>query len=96
MPVGGAVQPPRPKYAPDPDYSEEARKLKYVGVVAIAGVVGQGGTFGDLCLMEAAGKGLDEQALKAGKTKTWKFDPATKGDIPVATFIQVEVSFRLY
>src|SRR5947209_12411347 len=38
--VGNGVSPPRPIYAPEPEFSEEARKAKYQGVVVMAIVVG--------------------------------------------------------
>src|SRR6266404_6363236 len=34
--VGGGVSPPKAIYQPDPEYSEEARKAKYQGVVVLA------------------------------------------------------------
>src|SRR5262249_21555040 len=33
--VGDGVSPPRPIYAPEPEFSEEARKAKYQGVVVV-------------------------------------------------------------
>lgn len=94
LPAGGTVQPPRPRYNPDPEYSERARKLNYLGLVTVAGVVDEDGNFTDLCLKEASGEGLDEQAIKA--VRSWKFDPATKGGVPVATYIAIQVAFELY
>jgi hypothetical protein len=41
--VGGGVQAPRPIDTPDPEYSEEARKAKYQGVVVLWLVVGPDG-----------------------------------------------------
>jgi len=92
--VGNGITPPRATYAPDPEYSERARKDKYMSVVQIAGTVDPRGIFADLCVAQAAGEGLDEEAMKA--VKTWKFDPATLHGEPVAVRINVEVTFRLY
>src|SRR3954462_5508045 len=41
--VGGGVSAPRPLFAPDPEYSEEARKAKYQGVVVLWVIVGPDG-----------------------------------------------------
>jgi TonB family protein len=92
--VGEGIRPPRAKYSPDPEYSEEGRRHKYMSVVQIAGTVDPQGYFTDLCLTQAGGAGLDEKAMEA--VKTWKFEPATLRGEPVAIRLNVEVSFRLY
>jgi TonB family protein len=91
---GDVVTPPRATYSPDPEFAEEARKDKYMSVVRIAGTVDPQGSFTDLCVVQAAGEGLDEKAI--GVVKTWKFQPATLQGEPVAVRLHVEVSFRLY
>jgi TonB family protein len=92
--VGNGVTPPKATYSPDPEYSEQARREKYMSVVQISGTVDPQGAFTDLCLAQAAGGELDEAAMEA--VKTWKFEPATLGGDPVAVRVNVEVSFRLY
>ena len=92
--AGAGVQAPRALYQPDPEYSEEARRGKYQGVVLMGGTVEPDGTFTHLCVQQAAGVGLDEMAIAA--VKTWKFDPATRNGQPVRAHISVEVSFHLY
>jgi TonB family protein len=91
---GDGVTPPKATYSPEPEYSEEGRRDKYMSVVRIAGTVDPLGSFTDLCVVQAAGKGLDEKAM--GAVKTWKFRPATVQGEPVAVRLNVEVSFRLY
>jgi TonB family protein len=92
--VGGGVSAPRILYAPDPDYSEEARKAKYQGTVVLRVVVGPDGRPRDIRVQRSLGLGLDEKAMEA--VKTWKFEPARKDGQPVAVQINVEVNFRLY
>jgi len=92
--VGGGVSAPRALYAPDPEYSEEARKAKYQGVCVLWLVVGPDGHPRDIKIARSLGLGLDEKAIEA--VKTWKFEPAMKDGKPVAVQINVEVSFRLY
>jgi periplasmic protein TonB len=92
--VGGGVSAPRTIYAPDPDYSEEARKAKFQGMVTLWLVVGSDGRARDIRIVRSLGMGLDEKAIEA--VRTWRFDPARKDGQPVAVQISVEVSFRLY
>jgi periplasmic protein TonB len=92
--VGGGVSAPRAVYAPDPEYSEEARKAKYQGTVVLWIVVGPDGRVHDMRVSRALGLGLDEKALEA--VKQWRFEPARKDGQAVAVQVNIEVNFRLY
>ena len=92
--VGGGVSAPRAIYAPDPEYSEEARKAKYQGTVLLWLVVGPDGRSRDVRVQRSLGMGLDEQAVEA--VRQWRFAPALKDGHPVPVQIYVEVNFRLY
>ena len=92
--VGGGVSAPKPLYTPDPEYSEEARKSKYQGVVVLWLVIGPDGRPHEIRVARPLGMGLDEKAIEA--VRTWRFDPARKDGQPVAVQMNVEVSFRLY
>jgi protein TonB len=92
--VGGGVSAPKAIFAPDPEYSEEARKAKFMGVCALSLVVGADGRPRDIEIARSVGLGLDEKAIEA--VKMWKFDPATKDGKPVAVKINIEVTFHLY
>jgi TonB family protein len=92
--VGGDVTPPKTTYAPDPEYSEEARKAKYEGSVVLWLVVSAGGLPQKIRVQRSLGMGLDEEAVKA--VKQWRFQPATKDGQPVPVMINVQVNFRLY
>src|SRR5436190_1939732 len=92
--VGGGVSAPRTLYAPDPEYSEEARRSRFQGSVLLALIVGPDGNPRELSIMRSLGLGLDEKALDA--VRTWRFEPARKDGVPVAVQISVEVNFRLY
>jgi len=92
--VGGGVSAPRALFAPDPEYSEEARKAKYQGTVILYLIVAADGRPRDIRIVRSLGLGLDEKAMEA--VKTWKFEPAMKDGHPVSVQINVEVSFRLY
>jgi len=92
--VGGGVSAPKQIYAPDPEYSEEARKVKHMGTVVLWLVVGPDGKPRDIRVARTLGLGLDEKAIEA--VKTWIFEPAYKDGKPVAVQINVEVNFHLY
>jgi len=92
--VGGGVLPPRAIYAPEPEFSEEARKAKYQGTCTLALIVGIDGPPTDIHVVSSLGMGLDEKAIEA--VRTWKFEPAMKDNHPVRVPIEVEVHFNLY
>lgn len=92
--VGNGVTPPRALNQSDPEYAEEARRIKYQGVVILTGTVEPDGDFDNLCVEQPLGYELDERAMAA--VKTWKFEPATKDGQTVPVRISVEVSFHLY
>lgn len=92
--VGGGVSAPRAVYAPDPEYSEEARKAKFQGTVVLWCVVGPDGRVHETRVQRSLGLGLDQKAIDA--VKTWRFEPAYKNGVPVAVQINIEVNFRLY
>jgi TonB family protein len=88
------VSAPRPIYQPEPEFSEEARKAKYQGVVGLNVVVGPDGRIHNAQVVHSLGMGLDEKALEG--VKLWKFDPARKDGRPVAVAVYIEVDFHLY
>lgn len=91
----GGVTPPRVIYQPDPEFSEEARKAKYQGVVVLQVLVGADGRVHNPEVKRSLGMGLDEKALES--VKLWRFEPArAKDGKPVAAWASIEVNFRLY
>lgn len=92
--IGGGVSAPKATFAPDPEYSEEARKAKYQGTVVLSLIVGADGVPRDIKVARSVGLGLDEKAIET--VRTWKFEPGTKDGKPVATYATIEVAFHLY
>jgi protein TonB len=88
------VSAPIPKFTPDPDYSEEARKTKTQGMVTLAAIIGPDGRPRNLRVLRSLGMGLDEKALE--KVKTWLFEPGKKDGQPVAVTMNIQVDFHLY
>jgi TonB family protein len=92
--AGNGIAPPRLTNSPDPEYSGQARSMKYESKVVLAGTVDPEGAFTDLCTLVPAGMGLDVNAIDA--VRRWRFKPATLNGEPAAVRINVEVDFRLY
>ncbi len=92
--VGGLVSAPDFLYHPDPEFSDEARRAKYQGVVLVGLIVDAQGNPQNVHIVRALGMGLDEKALET--VRTYKFKPAKKNGKPVAVPITIEVNFRLY
>jgi protein TonB len=92
--VGGGVAAPVPIYAPEPAYSEEARKAKFGGIVRLWIVVDARGVVRSVRVAKNLGMGLDEEAVKT--VSNWKFRPALRQGVAVPVQVQVEVSFRLF
>ena len=91
--IGGSVKAPRAIYAPDPEYTEKARKERQQGTVLIRMVVGSDGLPRDVEVYRSLSADLDESAVNT--VKKWKFAPGTKDGEPVAVQIIVEISFHL-
>jgi periplasmic protein TonB len=93
-PGEGGVTQPRPIYDPEPEYSDEARRIKLQGSVSLWMVVGLDGRAHNIRVQRSLGMGLDQKAIDA--VNRWRFEPATLNGKPVAVEIAVEVNFRLY
>lgn len=91
--TGRGVSSPVVLYKVEPEYSEEARKAKYQGVVVLKVIVDPTGRVINPVVVQSMGLGLDEKAIEA--VKKWKFRPGYKDGKPVAVFADIEVSFRL-
>jgi TonB family protein len=92
--AGRGLTAPRAIYDPEPEYSEEARRVHFQGMVVLSIVVDQAGHARDIRVARSVGMGLDEKAIEA--VKKWKFEPGVKDGRPVAVGVNVEVNFRLY
>jgi TonB family protein len=77
----------------EPEYSEEARKAKWQGVVRLQIEVWPDGRAHEITVVQALGLGLDEKAIEA--VSQWRFQPGRKDGKPVRTLATVEVNFRL-
>jgi TonB family protein len=85
---------PRAIYAPNPEYSENARAMKISGTVVLSLIVGVDGLPRDVKVYKGLGYGLDEKAFEA--VQKWKFQPAMKDGQPFEKEIHLMTSFRLF
>jgi TonB family protein len=93
-PGTGGVGYPSCLYCPEPQYSEDARKAKFQGVVMLQVIIQPDGHATNIQVIKGAGLGLDEKAIEA--VRTWRFKPAIgPNGTPVATITPIEVNFRL-
>jgi len=93
--IGGRVSMPKVIFEPDAEFSDEARRAKYQGVVLVSFIVNAQGNVENPRVTRPLGMGLDEKAIEA--VLKYKFKPAMKdGKTPVAVMMSLEVNFRLY
>jgi TonB family protein len=92
--VGGDVTPPKLIYAPDPEFTEAARRAKYQGVCVISTVVNAQGNPTQVQVERRLGMGLDKKAVEA--VKQYRFTPAMRLGSPVAVQVRIEVNFRSF
>jgi len=92
--IGGEVSAPKLIFAPEAEFSDEARRAKYQGKVLVEIIVDAQGNPQNPRVMRSLGMGLDEQALKV--VLKYKFKPAMRNGKPVAVWQPVEIDFHLY
>ena len=90
---GRGVTPPQLIYKVEPEFSEQARKAKYQGIVVLAIDVDPAGNVRNIRVRQSLGLGLDEKAVEA--VSRWRFRPGLLNGKPVATEAVVQVSFQL-
>jgi len=91
--VGGEVRKPEKISAPQPQYTEEARKAKIQGVVIAQAIIDIEGRVGSVRILKGLPHGLSESAIET--LKTWRFRPATLEGEPVAVYYNLTMNFRL-
>ncbi|HEY4379555.1 MAG TPA: TonB family protein, partial [Acidobacteriaceae bacterium] len=92
--IGGGVSTPVVIFKVDPEFSEEARRAKFMGVVLVNLIVDPQGRPQNVHVLRGAGMGLDGKAVDA--VKQYKFRPAMENGKPVAVELNVEVQFQIF
>ena len=92
--IGAGVSLPVVIYRVEPEFSEEARKAKFMGVVLVNLIVDAHGMPQNVHTSRGVGMGLDEKAIEA--VRQYKFKPAMEGGKPVAVELNIEVNFQIF
>ena len=94
--TGAVTRVARPQggYQVRPGYPASARRLGIQGVTLLKVHVLVDGRVGDVIVQETAGH-LDLDQAAADAVRRWRFDPARRGDEPVAMWVLLPVEFRL-
>jgi TonB family protein len=94
-PPGHGVRAPTCAFCPRPEYSDQARQVRFQGLVELNVVVQADGRPGKIELVSGPGLGLDEKAIEA--VRNWRFNPAIgPNGKAVAVVIPIEVQFQLF
>jgi TonB family protein len=92
--IGGNVSAPRVLSAPEPEFSEEARRSRISGNVLVYLVIDESGLPQDVKVIRGLGHGLDEKAVEA--VSKYRFKPAMRDGVPVKVEMHVEVNFQIF
>ena len=103
--VGNGVSAPRVVFAPEPEFSEEARKHKISGDVIVSFVVGLDGKPSDVRVTKSLADGvapklkkaalsLDQKAVEA--VRQYRFEPAIFEGHPVPVRTTASVNFQIF
>jgi len=93
IPIGPGVTPPSPIFRVEPEYTEEARKERIQGAVALQATIHQDGRVTVKDIRQELGYGLTGKAIEA--LELWKFKPAMKDGKAVPVMVNIEVNFNL-
>ena len=90
----GSLARPLAGYQLLPKYPDSARRQGITGTTTLLFEVLQNGRVGDVQIERSAGHvDLDEAAVEA--IKKWRFEPARRGNQPVAVWLRMPVKFVL-
>ncbi len=91
--AGGSITAAVALYSIEPEYTDEARRARLQGVVAVMVEIDERGRVRNPQLRSTLGMGLDERAVEA--VSKWRFRPYLRDGKPVAGPALIEVHFRL-
>ncbi|MXX75530.1 MAG: energy transducer TonB [Holophagales bacterium] len=89
----GDVTKPERISAPQPQYTEIARRARIQGAVILQATIDKNGDVTDAKVLKPLPMGLAEAAVSA--VEQWKFKPATLNGKPVAVYYNLTVTFEL-
>ena len=92
--IGGGVSSPVVIYQVEPEFSEEARKAKFMGIVTVNLIVDTKGMPQNVHVLRGVGMGLDQKAVEA--VRQYRFKPAMAEGKPVPVELNVQVDFQIF
>ena len=93
VPITAVTAAPSPRNTVKPEYTKEMLDAKIEGVIRAELLIDIDGTVKEVRILNDLGFGTKEAAKKA--FLQWTFDPAKKGDTPVAAWISFSIRFVL-
>jgi protein TonB len=105
--LGDGVTAPKLVYAPDPEFTAEARRKKLQGVVVVSLTVDTSGNSQEVQVTRSMAEdvskkdkqiaeGLDEKAVEAVKQYKFKAGQFEGKPVPVEIEVKVKVNFRIF
>ncbi len=91
--VSGEVRKPEKLHAPQPNYTEIARRARIQGIVIVQAIIDRNGEVTHVKILKGLPMGLSEETIKT--IKQWKFKPATLRGKPVDVYFNLTVNFKL-
>ena len=90
--IGPGITTPRVTRQVQPVNKPDERGFRISGTVLVGLVVSSKGEPKDVHVIKSLDKGVDQSAIEA--VQQWTFEPARKGDQPVAVKVTVEIRFH--
>ena len=93
MRYNASIDRPERVYAPLPDYTPAARRIRREGRIMLEAIIDEQGAVIDATIIKGLGFGLDESALET--VSTWRFEPARRDGRSIAVIYNLVINFRL-
>lgn len=90
--LGPGMTPPRVLHQVNPAYKPDSEGFRISGTVVVGLIVSSRGEPKEVHVVRSLEKAVDQSAVEA--VRQWEFEPARKGDQPVAVRITVEIRFH--
>ena len=90
--LGDGITPPKVTHQVSPKPDSGAQGFRVSGVVLIGLVVSSHGLPVNVHIVRSVDNDIDQSAMEA--VRQWRFEPARKGDKPVAVRLTIEIRFH--